>query len=68
MKTAEWYYNWYREAAEEERQYDGPPDDTCEWCEQSVYNGCSDNCECPDCENNRALDNDADAYFDRCRD
>lgn len=26
---------------------------------------CTDDCDCDRCENERALDDDADAYFDR---
>lgn len=45
----------------------GIGDNGCEWC-TGTPDECDDECDCPTCEGERALDDDADAYFDRCRD
>lgn len=37
----------------------------CEGFCQPVDGECTPDCDCPRCENERALDDDADAYFDR---
>ena len=34
----------------------------CEWCGSEVDDPCTDECDCPDCEVNRALNDDADCY------
>lgn len=41
-----------------------PPEYVCEHC-GSPDEECRDGCDCPDCENERALDEDADAQTDR---
>jgi hypothetical protein len=46
----------------------------CEWCGAELNDAvdpveaCDPSCDCPPCENERALQGDADAYLDRCRD
>jgi hypothetical protein len=39
----------------------------CEWCDADEDAQCDRDCDCPDCESQRALDDDADAYADRCQ-
>lgn len=41
-------------------------DEPCEWdCGGTVGDCWAEDCSCPSCENERALDDDADAYADR---
>lgn len=44
------------------------PDHTCEWCDRVEDDPCDDECGCPECEGDRLLDDEADAYAERCRD
>lgn len=37
----------------------------CSWCGCLLADGCADSCDCPSCDNDRALDDDAEAYLDR---
>lgn len=54
---------WIQEVFDREPTIDP---DACEWC--GSRDQCPDTCACPDCEQERALDEDADAYEDRVRD
>lgn len=38
-----------------------------ECCDAPVEEPCEDSCACSDCENDRAAEEDADAYFGNCR-
>lgn len=40
----------------------------CEWCGSEVDDGCTPECDCPDCEVQRALDEDADMAADAAAD
>lgn len=45
-----------------------PAESSCEWCPALEGEPCEGECGCPDCENERALDEDADAYAERLED
>ena len=41
--------------------------DRCEWCDQPE-DDCDAECDCPECEAQRALDEQADMYHDNAKD
>jgi hypothetical protein len=58
-----------REAAAFDRWLTTEPERGCEWCGSEDYSGttdgCTPDCCCPQCENERALDLDADRAEER---
>lgn len=54
--------NLSREAREFDRWLTTQPEYPCDECGEL---DCTDDCTCANCESERALDDDADAYFER---
>ena len=44
------------------------PESSCDYCRALEDEPCEGECDCLPCEVERALDDDAGAYLDRCRD
>lgn len=57
---------WRAQAAEEALREEGLELREC--CSVSISDPCTPECGCEDCDAERAAQDDADAYFDRCND